>query len=408
MRLAALPILFLAALAGCDRTSKVTFRTEPVTRGPISEVVSATGEVSALVTVTVGTQVSGTVARLYADFNTPVKKGQVLADLDPRLFDAALARAEAGLAAADADVERARVAATEEERAERRTLDLAKRQLASQAEVETAQAARAGAAAQLRGAQAKVLQARAERDTARTNLALARIRSPIDGVVISRTVDVGQTVAAAFQAPTLFTIANDLARMQVLAHVDEADVGKVRPGLVSRFTVDAHPGETFQGTIRELRQAPTTIQNVVTYAAVIDAPNPEEKLRQGMTAQVTIVAAERKEALRVPNAALRYRPGGATEGERRGGGDRRVVPQARADGERKAPAEPLPPGAREARVHRLEAGKPAPARVVVGIGDGRQTEILSGLAEGDEVVVGDTAPAAASSSPGPGPRRGPF
>jgi HlyD family secretion protein len=417
--------LLLLVSAACSRDPKVTYRTEPVTRGPISEVVSATGEVSALVTVTVGSQVSGTVSKLYVDFNSVVRKGQVLADLDPRLFAASVARAGAALAAAEADVERERAASAEADRVEQRTIDLAKRGLASHAELQTAEAGRASATAQLRAAQAKVLQARAERDTARTNLALSRIRSPIDGIVISRTVDVGQTVAAAFTAPTLFTIANDLSRMQVLAHVDEADVGKVQSGMRARFSVDAFPADDFEGTITEVRQAPTTIQNVVTYTAVIDAPNPEKKLRQGMTAQVAIVASERKDALRVANAALRYRPQGDGAGsdgapgrQRAPAGGASAVGQARADVPAVAAAIPARepregggggarPAGREARVYRLEGGVPVPVRVATGITDGRQTEVVSGLTEGDVIVVGDTSPASGSSRP-TGPRRGPF
>jgi HlyD family secretion protein len=407
--------LLLLSLAACDRSPEVTYRTEPVTRGPLAEIVSATGEVSAVVSVNVGSQVSGTVAQLYADFNSEVKKGQVLADLDPRLFKAALARAEASLAAAEADVEKARADHAEKERQERRTLDLAKRQLASIAEQETAQSARAGAAAQLRSAQARVQQARAERDTARTNLELSRIRSPIDGIVISRSIDVGQTVAASFQAPILFLIANDLSAMQVLAHVDEADVGKVHRGMTARFTVDAYPGETFSGTVREVRQAPTTIQNVVTYSAVIDAPNPQKKLRQGMTAQVTLVSAEREDSLRVANAALRYRPpngdGGSAPAQRPGTpGVARAAPPA---GDRAAAARERPvaggerAGGRAARVFKLEGGAPVPVEVTVGITDGRQTEVLAGLAEGDQVVVGDSSSTGGGAAPR-GMRRGPF
>src|SRR6266704_3011390 len=227
MRSAAALSLACLALEGCKRGASTSFRTEELTRGPISEVVSATGDVSAIVTVNIGSQVSGIVSKLYVDFNSQVKKGQPLADLDPRLF-----------------------------------------------------------AANLSGTKAKVLQARADRDMAAANLEFARIRSPIDGIVVSRAVDVGQTVAASFQTPTMFTIANDLTKMQVLAHIDEADVGKVHEGAQARFTVDAYPGDEFSGVIREVRQAPNTIQNVVTYDAVIDASNPERKLRQGMTAAV--------------------------------------------------------------------------------------------------------------------------
>src|ERR1700674_1926474 len=258
-------VLLLAPLIlalGCPGSAPHAWKTEQVTRGPITEVVNATGDVEAIITIDVGSQVSGTVLRRYVDFNSIVKKGQLLAELDPRLFRATVARATAALASAVASVEKA------------------------QAEVETAVSTREQNAAALSGARAAVLQAQADRETALANLAYARIESPIDGIVVSRSVDEGQTVAAAFQAPTLFTIANDLTKMQILANIDEADVGKVHEGEVTLFTVDAYPGEEFHGTIHEVRQAPTTIQNVVTYAAVIDAPNPDRKLRQGMTAAV--------------------------------------------------------------------------------------------------------------------------
>jgi HlyD family secretion protein len=425
----ALPLavaLAALALSACGGASKTSFRTEKVTRGPVSEVVSATGDVSAVVTVNVGSQISGIISKLYVDFNSPVKKDQVLAEIDPRLFRAALARAMAGLAAADADVVKARAALADAERTERRSLELAKRSLLAQADVDAAVAAREGAAAALLGAQARVLQARADRDTAQTNVQLCQIRSPIDGIVISRSIDVGQTVAASLQAPTLFLIANDLTRMQILANVDEADVGKVKDGLTARFSVDAFPGEAFEGRIREVRQAPNAIQNVVTYPAVIDAPNPERKLRQGMTASVTIVTSQRSDALRMPNAALRYRPSGEEGGGGRGdggggasgGGEReRARPAgtpgvARADspdggagprgeeaGRRK--------GARRGRVFRLVEGKASPVDVQVGISDGRQTELLAGLTEGDEVIVGDSGGGPpASPQPQGGSRRG--
>jgi HlyD family secretion protein len=294
-------------------------------------------------------------------------------------------------------------------------------------------AAREGAQAALQGALARVLQARADRDTAQTNVELCLIRSPIDGIVISRAIDVGQTVAASLQAPTLFLIANDLTRMQILANVDEADVGKVKDGLQARFTVDAFPGEAFEGRIREVRQAPNTIQNVVTYAAVIDAPNPDRKLRQGMTASVTIVTSQRGDALRVANAALRYRPAGEDGGRGgggggrpdggAGGGERGPGPRAsgtpgvaRADsgeaGARPRPAADRPGedggprrGGRRGRAYRLLGGKPSAVEVQVGISDGRQTEVVSGLAEGDEVIVGDTG-GGSPGGPQGGPRRG--
>src|SRR3954467_12789293 len=335
----------MSSIAGCRRGPSETYRTEPVSRGPVSEIVSATGEVSAIITVNIGSQVSGTISRLYVDFNSIVKKGQRLAQIDARLFQAAFERAQGGLASAEADVEKAIAALHDAERLEKRNKELFEQKLVSQQDVDGAIAVREQAAASLSGNRAKVLQARADRDQAAANLAYTSITSPIDGIVVSRAVDVGQTVAASFQTPTLFTIANDLTKMQILANIDEADVGKVHEGQETSFTVDAYAGEEFHGTISQVRQAPSTIQNVVTYAAVINAPNPLRKLRQGMTAAVKVLTNRQDDVLRVANAALRWKPDNAealsdggpsrvpggqrsgertmarTAGERRGGGD---------------------------------------------------------------------------------------
>ena len=383
-------------LLGCGRKSGPAYRVEPVSRGPVTEVVSATGDVAALITVNIGSQVSGTVSRLLVDFNSQVKKGQLLATIDPRLFQAALEKARAGLASAAASVEKAEVGLADADRQLRRLRELRAGNLVSQAELDTAQANRDGAAAQLSSARATVLQARADRDLADANLAYTRIASPIDGIVVSRSIDVGQTVAAAFQAPTLFTIANDLTKMQILANIDEADVGKVREGLETRFSVDAFPGEVFSGRIREVRQAPTTIQNVVTYAAVIDAPNPERKLRQGMTAAVTITIAQRADALRIPNGALRFRPDDAPPPPES------AAPRGRAPEGRAAPA--AAEGGRPGRVYRLEGGVPVAVAVRLGISDGARTEVVDGLSGGDSVIVGAGGEAAAPQKA----RRGPF
>jgi len=404
-----LSILLLAA--ACGRKDAAAYRTEPVTRGPISEVVNATGDVSAIVTVNVGSQVSGIIDKLSVDFNSTVKKGQLLATLDPRLFQAQLEKADASLESAKANVEKAEAALADSERILKRDVELRAGNLIAQADVDTASATRDANKAALSAAKATVLQAKADRDMAATNLAFARITSPIDGIVVSRNVDVGQTVAAAFQAPTLFLIANDLTKMQILANIDEADVGKVHEGLDAKFTVDAYPGETFTGSIREVRQAPTTIQNVVTYPAVIDAPNPDHKLRQGMTASVTITSARKEEALRVSNAALRFRPEdtGATEAapaqpqQQRAGG----TPMARgATAASRGRPEGVAAGpGRPGRVYKLDAtGKPVPAIVRVGLSDGQRTEVLDGLAEGDKVVVGEAGAAGAPRQQ----RRGPF
>jgi HlyD family secretion protein len=404
----------LLVLAACGRKQAATYRTDAVTRGPVSEIVNATGDVSAIVTVNVGSQVSGIIDRLLVDFNSLVKKGELLATLDPRLFQAQLEKAEASLASAKANVEKARAAANDSARIAARQEELRKQGLISQADLDTALATRDQNAAALSAAKASVLQAKADRDMAKTNLDFTRIESPIDGIVVSRNVDVGQTVAAAFQAPTLFLIANDLTKMQILANIDEADVGKVQPGLEAKFTVDAYPGETFSGLIRDVRQAPTTIQNVVTYAAVIDAPNPDRKLRQGMTASVTITIARKEEALRVANAALRFKPDEASAPaepaapqQRQGPAPqaRGASPASRGSPREGAPLQPQQAPGRASRVYKLEEGKPVAVAIRVGLSDGQRTEVIEGLAEGDRVIVGGGD--GGSSAPQQR-RRGPF
>ena len=404
-RLAVAGLLFAAA---CGGKQTPAYRTEAVTRGAVSEVVNATGDVSAIVTVNVGSQVSGIIDKLFVDFNSTVKKGQLLATLDPRLFQAQLEKAQAQLVSAAANVEKAQAAYNDSNRIAARSQELLKQGLISQAELDTAAATRDQNSAALSAAKAAVLQAKADRDMAATNVAFTKITSPIDGIVVSRSVDVGQTVAAAFQAPTLFLIANDLTKMQILANIDEADVGKVKPGLEAKFTVDAFPGETFTGQIRDVRQAPNTLQNVVTYPAVIDAPNPDRKLRQGMTASVSITAARKDDALRVSNAALRWKAddsSGPTDTPATGktGTPQARGPSAASRGSRDPSAPPAP--GRPGRVYKLENGKPVPVLVRVGLSDGQRTEVLDGLAEGDKVIVGGGE---AGSSASQQRRRGPF
>ncbi|HEY4884082.1 MAG TPA: efflux RND transporter periplasmic adaptor subunit [Myxococcales bacterium] len=401
--------LIAVLLGACGRKPAVSYRTEPVTRGPVSEIVNATGDVSAIVTVNVGSQVSGIIDKLLVDFNSAVKKGQLLATLDPRLFQAQLEKAQASLASAKANVEKAQAAFDDSARIAARWKDLLRQGLVSQADLDTALATRDQNSAGLSAAKASVLQAKADRDMAATNLAFTRITSPIDGIVVSRNVDVGQTVAAAFTAPTLFLIANDLTKMQILANIDEADVGKVSEGLEAKFTVDAYPGETFVGRIRDVRQAPNTIQNVVTYPAVIDAPNPDRKLRQGMTASVTITAARKDEALRVANAALRWK-GDETSAaqepaqqQQKGPGPQARTASAASRGTRETAGQQAP--GRAARVYKLQEGQPVPVSIRVGLSDGQRTEVLEGLAEGDRVIVGGGE--AGASGPQQR-RRGPF
>ena len=286
----------------------VQWETTPVDRGRIVARVTATGTLSALVTVQVGSQVSGSIQKLFADFNSPVKKGQLIAKIDPRLFQAALENARANFAQAKATLMKDEVQARFNERQSKRQGALVKDKLIAPADFDTAESAAGTSLAQVEADKANVQQARAILHQAEVNMELTNIVSPTDGVVISRNVDVGQTVAASLSAPIIFVIAEDLRKMQVDTSVAEADVGKLTAGMDATFMVDAYPGERFKGKVRQIRNAAQTVQNVVTYDAVIDVNNSDLKLRPGMTANVNFVFANREDVLRVPNAALRFRP----------------------------------------------------------------------------------------------------
>ncbi len=363
--------------------------------------VTASGTLSALVTVQVGSQVSGRIQSIHADFNSRVKRGQVIARIDPQLFDAAVEQARANLMAAEGGLVRAQAQAIDADRQAKRTRSLADQKLVAVAEAETAESTADAARASVAAAEGSVAQARASLNQARVNLGYTAIVSPIDGVVISRTVDVGQTVAASLQVATLFTLAEDLARMQVDTSVSEADVGKLRAGMPATFTVDAFPGERFEGKVRQVRNAATTVQNVVTYDAVIDVANPDLKLRPGMTANVTFVWAERKDALRVPNAALRFKPPSDLDSAEK------PAAGARASAARPPAAPPtaavesredLRDAASRRTVWVLRDGKPSPVTLKVGITDGSFTEVVDGpLSPGDACIV-DTGGAKAGGS----------
>lgn len=366
------------------RQSPPQYLTARVERGQIATTVSATGTLNAVVTVQVGSQVTGSIAQLFADYNSPVEEGQVIAQIDPASFAARVSQAQANLASAkanvhvaqatmdntqaavetsqanlkseQANVEKARVAVADAERTLARRRGLVSRALASQSDLDAAQTAYDSAVSQLNGAtaqyeaaqgqlksgaaqmrlaaaqhavaQAQVEQAQAALQAADLDLAHTTIHSPVQGIVISRSVDVGQTVSASLQAPTLFLIAQDLTRMQVNTNVSEADIGKVREGQAVTFTVDAYPDQTFMGQVVQVRNAPITVQNVVTYDAVVEVSNPQLQLRPGMTANVSFIVAQRDDTLKVPNAALRFQPeggnraAGASAGGESGGGDR--------------------------------------------------------------------------------------
>ncbi len=340
------------------------YETQAVDVGDIIQTVSANGTLNPVVLVNVGTQVSGTIKRLYVDFNDKVRAGEVLAELDPALFSAQLAQSKANLESAEAKLKLAEVNA-------KRMRELFAKAYVKRADLDQAEQDLDSARAQAEAAHAQV-----ERD--RSNLGYTIIRSPVSGVVVARDVDVGQTVAASFQTPTLFKIAQDLRKMQIDTSVAEADIGYVRVGQHARFTVDAYPARGFEGLVKQIRLNPTIQQNVVTYDVVVSVDNPEELLMPGMTAYVNIVVNERRGVTRIPNAALRFRPGGPGPEEAPG------APVAERP--RIAEAREVP----RAIVYRLEQGGPVAVAVELGIGDNRYTEAKGNvLGPGDLLVVRD-------------------
>lgn len=340
------------------------FETVAVDRGAIRARITATGTVNPVVQVQVGSQVSGTIQALGADFNAIVEPGQMIAQIDPRLFRAAVAQARANLQAARANTHKVRAQLVDSKRQLARSRDLFGQQLIAKATLDTSETSAEVAAALVEQAVAAEAQANAALESASLNLAFTTIRSPIHGTVIARNVDVGQTVAASFAAPTLFVIGEDLTKMVVDTNIAEADVGALAPGMVATFTVDAFPTEVFRGAIRQVRAAPQVIQNVVTYDAVIDVPNPALRLRPGMTANVEIVHAERASVVRVPNAAVRFRPPAAVAG------GASIVP---------------PLGKKQVWV--LRDGHATPVVFEPGVSDDTYTEVVRGLEPGDRVIT---------------------
>ena len=422
-------IVLLTALSfwalGRDRMTKSSFITAKVQRVSISSTISATGTLEALTTVQVGSQVSGQVAALFADYNAHVKKGQLLATLDPRpaasqvttakahvaasaaqvhSAEADLLNQQAGVAQAEANVRIAEVALQSAKLAYERAQQLEKNGLVSKNDFDTAKTNYDSADAKLQQAQAALQQAQtmirarqasidaakanvvaSQADLERTqiNMDMTKIYSPVDGVVISRNVDVGQTVAASLQAPVLFTIANDLTQMQVKASVDEADIGKLNQNANVRFTVDAYPNDLFRGRIAEIRLEPQTVQNVVTYSVIIGVSNPEMKLRPGMTANLTITVDSKSNVLAVPNTAFRFTPDSAAGAS--GPTQAQAQPQGRRDG---------------STIWILdESGQPQARTVHTGISDGSRTEIISDeIEEGMPIIIGDSSKKTSSAN----------
>ena len=370
------------------RASEAQYQTAAVTSGKLVQAVTATGQLNPVTNVTVGSQISGIISHLYADWNSEVTNGQIVALIDPAVYQANVQQARGDLGNAKAALELAQVNA-------RRAKELFDSKLIPQSDYDTAMA-------NLDQGEATVLNKQAAVTNAQVNLDRCTIASPVDGVVISRNVDVGQTVAASLSAPTLFQIANDLTKMQIDANVAEADIGGVEEGQNVDFTVDAFPYRTFHGKVVQIRNSPITVQNVVTYDTVIGVSNPDLKLRPGMTANVSILIAQQDNALQIPNAALRFRPpetakavssskppGAAGGGGRSGGGP---------GGQ--------PKGGRTRTVYVLKDNKPQSVQIKTGITDGILTEVTEGLKEGDKVVTGATVASAGAGAQSSNPFSG--
>ena len=344
-----------------NKDTSPEYKTEKAAKGDIIASITATGVVNAVTTVLVGTQVSGAIKEIYADFNSPVKKGDVIARIDQGIFRAQVEQARANLLAAKANLGKSKASLKDAKRTFERNLELFKRDLIARSDVETSETNQETAVAQVGVSEAEVARTEAALRLAETNLMYTEIVSPVDGVVVSRNVDVGQTVAASFQTPTLFTIAGDLTKMQVNSSIAEADIGRIRQGMRVEFIVDAYIDKVFKGNVSEIRIAPIVVQNVVTYDVVVKVSNPELMLKPGMTANVTIIHSEKKDVLKVPNAALRFNP---DNGGQRG---------AKAVG---------------AGVWVSDNGVLKRVKLVTGISDGSFTEVIEGeLSEGQEVVI---------------------
>ncbi len=367
-------VAVVATLAGywwTHRTPAPNFLTETVTRGDVVRAVTASGTVNPQTTVQVGTYVSGVLQDLYCDFNTRVKAGQLCAKIDPRPFQTVVDQAKAALDTARAQLAKDEAALTFAKVIYDRDVDLLKRRIVSQETVDAAASTRDQAVAQVALDQSTIAQRVATLNAANVNLDYTNIISPVDGTVVSRNVTQGQTVAASFQTPTLFLIATDLTKMQIDTNVSESDIGSVVDGNKVLFSVEAYPDRTFTGTVTQVRQAPQSVQNVVTYDAVVGVANPDLLLKPGMTAAVRIITAEQDNVLRVPDQALRYTPARAALGKARPQPDPEHAPRA------------------QHVVWKLVAGRPVRVPVQIGLDDEAFTEVVSGaLSAGDTVIVG--------------------
>jgi len=378
-------VLLISGIAGffyLKRTPEVSYRTAHIERGAIVSNVAATGNLSAVTTVQVGTQVSGTIQKLYVDYNSRVKKGQVIAEIDPSLFNASVEQSQGNFLNAEANVMKARVTLADAERTFNRNKKLLADGIISQSDFDVTETAVQSARAGLKAAEGSLAQTRGSLKQSRTNLHYSVIRSPVDGVIISRAIDVGQTVAASFQTPTLFTIAQDLTKMQIEVSVDEADISRIQLDQKASFTVDSYPEQTFRGKVVQIRSAPIITQNVVTYVTVVNVDNTDLKLKPGMTANVSIEVAKKEDVLKLPPAALRFKPKGK-------GDEPKEKRQAGAPAAgREAGGKPGGRKDRGQQVYTLRDNKPVVVPVKTGIAGSNSIELVeSTLKEGDEVII---------------------
>jgi HlyD family secretion protein len=406
----AVSILVVAGAGGyffLKKPPKAQYNTLKVERGSIVSTVSATGTINAVVTVQVGTQVSGTLSKLYVDFNSKVAKGQPIAQIDPALFASAVQQARGSVLNAQASLAKARVTLADAKRTLGRNRQLLGEGIISQSDLDAAQTAYDSALTVVQSAEATLIQAKGSLQQAETNLNYSTIRSPVDGIVVSRNVDVGQTVAASFQTPTLFTIAQDLTKMQIDTSVDESDISRLKVGQSAAFTVDAYPEQQFSGTVTQIRNAPVVTQNVVTYVAVIGVDNKDLKLKPGMTANVSVQTQKKDDVLKIPGAALRFKPKDVEGKGKKGVGKQAMAADGAEAGAKGGAARGGRGKGGSQKVFLLDpTGKPVPVPVTTGISDGSFIEVAAGsLKENDDVIVEQVLPGKKPSSMGPmGPR----
>ncbi len=408
-------ILTICSIVGYfyyKKAPQISYKTAKIERGTIVSSVAATGNLSAVTTVQVGTQVSGTIQKLYVDFNSRVKKGQPIAEIDPSLFNAAVEQSQGNYLSAEANLQKAKVAVLDAERTFNRNKQLLSSGIISQGDFDAGETALQSAKAAVKAAEGTLAQSRGSLMQTKTNLHYSVIRSPVDGVVISRAIDVGQTVAASFSTPTLFTIAQDLTKMQIEVSVDEADISRIELQQKAGFTVDSYPERTFRGKVIQIRNAPIITQNVVTYVVVVSVDNSDLKLKPGMTANVSVEVAKKDDVLKLPPAALRFKPKSKGDETKEKNGERSSASGQRPMGGGSGGSgkgSPVKGKDRTLQVYLLTNGKPVATQVKTGIANNSSIELVeSSLKEGDEVIVeqvgGDTKKKGGTSTSPMGPR----